>query len=69
METLQSAMSVPDHQTRPDGRETSFSLAYGTDVIISVDVYMPTLRTVEVGWDQIVAQLRLAQDQSEERRR
>jgi len=30
---------------------------------------MPTLRTEKINWDQKVAQLRLAQDQSEERRR
>jgi len=49
--------------------KTSFSLAYGTKTIISVDVYMPTLRMEEVVWDQNTAQLRLAQDKSKERRK
>jgi len=39
------------------------------EAIIPVNVYMPTLRTEGINWDQIVAQLRLAQDQSEERQR
>jgi len=48
--------------------ETPFSMAYGTEAIIPVDVYMPTLWTERVGWDQNIAQLRLPQDQSEDRR-
>jgi len=48
--------------------EISFSLAYGAEAIIPVDVSMPTFRTEGVEWDQNAAQLRLAQDQSEERR-
>jgi len=47
--------------------DTLFSLAYGTEAIISVDIYMPTFWTEEVGWDQNIAQLRLGQDQSEKR--
>ena len=35
--------------------ETPFSLAYGTEAIILVD--MPTPRKKEVDWDQDVAQL------------
>ena len=37
--------------------------------IIPVDVYMLTLYMKEIDWDQNAAQLRLAQDQSEERQR
>jgi len=48
--------------------ETPFSLSYEMEAIISVDICMPTLRTEEIEWDQNAAQLRLAQDQSEERR-
>ena len=47
--------------------ETLFSLAYGTKVIIPVDIYISMLRT-GVEWDQNVTQFRLAQDHSEERR-
>ena len=48
--------------------ETSFSLVYGMEAIIPVNIYMPTLHTNGIEWDQNVGQLCLAQDQSEERR-
>ena len=35
--------------------ETLFLLAYGTEVIITVDICMPTLRTKEIDWDQNIA--------------
>jgi len=46
-ETLRSAIGVPDHLMRPDG-EIPFSLAYGMEAIIPIDMYMPTLRTKEI---------------------
>ena len=49
-------MGVLDHQMCPE-----------TEAIIPVDVYMPTFWIEEVDWNQNVAQLRQAQDQSEER--
>ena len=48
--------------------ETPFSLAYGTEVIIPVDISMPTLRVNGVDRDQNGAQLRLVLDQSDEKR-
>ena len=47
---------------------TPFLLAYGIYAIVLVNVYVRTLRTEEIYWDHNAAQLRLAQDQSEERR-
>jgi len=38
------------------------------EAIFLVNIYMPTLRT-EIDWHHNAAQLRLTQDQSEERRR
>jgi len=37
--------------------EIPFSLAYGIEAIIPVDVCMPTLRTEGVEWDQNTTQL------------
>ena len=48
--------------------EISFSLAYETETIIPVEICMPTLLTEEIQWELDAAQLRLAQDRSEERR-
>jgi len=38
--------------------ETSFSLVYGTEAVIPVNVSMPTLQTEGVEWDQNVVQIR-----------
>ena len=51
----------------PTGK-TLFSLAYGTEVIIPVDISMLTLHVKRVDRDQNAAQLRLLLDQSEEKR-
>jgi len=48
--------------------ETPFSLAYGTEAIIPIDINMPTLRVEGVAQDQNDALLRLMLDHSEERR-
>ena len=48
--------------------ETPFLLAYRTEVIIHVNICMPTLHTGEIDRDQNAIQLHLAQDQSGERR-
>jgi len=48
--------------------ETTFSLAYETEVVIPVDICMPTLRLGEIDRDQNAIQLCLTQDQSDERR-
>jgi len=43
--------------------------AYGIEVIIPIDICMPTLCTEEIDQNQNAIQLCLAQDQLEERRR
>jgi len=48
-------------------RKIPFSLAYGMEAIIPVDICMPTLHIGEIDQDQSAIQLCLAQDQSEER--
>jgi len=58
-ETFRSALGISNHEVHPTG-ETLFSLAYRTEAIIPVDVYMQTLRTEEIDWDQNATQLRLA---------
>jgi len=64
--TTRDALGIPTTKRILTG-ETPFCLAYGTTIII-VDVCMPTLHIEGIEWDQNAAQLRLAQDQSEERR-
>ena len=49
-------------------RETPFSLAYGTEAIIPVDISMSTLRVERVVLDQNDTQLHQMLDHSEERR-
>ena len=49
--------------------ETPFSLAYGTEAFVPVDICMPMLLTGEINPDQSVVQLCLSQYQSKERRR
>jgi len=49
-------------------RETPFSLAYGTETIIPVDISMPTFQVEGVDQDQNNAQLLLVLDRSEEKR-
>jgi len=66
-ETPWSALGLQDHQTRSD-RETPFSLAYGTEAIIPVDINRPTLRVEGVVPNQDDTLLRLMLDHSEERR-
>jgi len=47
--------------------ETPFSLAYGTEAIIPVNISMPTLCMEEVGQDKNDVQLCLILDQSKEK--
>ena len=47
--------------------ETPFSLAYRTEAIIAIDVYMSTLRLEGIDWDQNVAQFKVSTRSSEER--
>jgi len=47
--------------------ETPFSLSYGMEVVIPVDIWMPTFRTGEIDRDENDVQLCLAQDKSEDR--
>ena len=61
-------MGIQDYQAHPVG-ETPFSLAYVAKAIIAINICMPILRTGEFDRDQNIIQLRLTQDQSDERRR
>jgi len=47
--------------------ETPFSLAYRTEAIIAIDVYMSTLCLEGIDWDQNVAQFKVSTRSSEER--
>lgn len=51
----------------PNGK-TPFSLVYGAEAIILVEVYMPTLRTRDPNYDQNSQQLQIFQDLSKEQR-
>ena len=65
---VRSTLGISNHK-RVTTEETLFSLAYGIETIIPVNVCKATLRTKGVEWDKNVAQLRLVQDHSKERRR
>jgi len=66
-ETPRNPLSLQNHQGVPTG-ETPFSLAYGTEAIIHVDISIPTLCVERVDQDQNGVQLCLILDQSEEKR-
>jgi len=60
-------MGVQDYQACPSGRNPIL-IGYGMEVIIPVDICMPTLHTIKIDQSQNVIQLDLAKDQSEKRR-
>ena len=61
-----SALGIPFHQAHPYRRDSILTSLRDIGHH-PVDIYMSTLCTEEIDWDQNDAQLRLAQDQSEER--
>ena len=65
---IRSTLGLSNHK-RVTTEETLFSLTYRIETIIPIDVFKATLHTKGVEWDKNVAQLRLVQDHSKERRR